>query len=110
MNFCSRETQLRWFEKQLELSKRSRLPLFLHMRAACADLLAILRANPDSFTTGVVHSFDGTEQEAQEVLGIPGLRIGGEVDMALLAKCGLHLALWAGRESGREQKCSMSAL
>ena len=76
LKFCCRETQLKWFERQLELSKRWRLPLFLHMRAASADLLAVLRANPESFRSGVVHSFDGTLEEAQQVLSIPGLRIG----------------------------------
>lgn len=76
LKFCSRDTQLKWFERQLELSKRSRLPLFLHMRAACAELLPILQAHPECWSTGVVHSFDGTQEEAQSILSMPGLKIG----------------------------------
>ena len=32
LHFCPKEVQLKWFEKQLELSKETDKPLFLHLR------------------------------------------------------------------------------
>jgi len=78
--FCDKETQLKYFASQLELSSSSGLPLFLHCRNAAADLLRVLReeaerGNGPPRPTGVVHSFDGSEEEAAEILAM-GLHIG----------------------------------
>jgi len=76
LQFCPKQVQLEFFEKQLELNTSTKkLPLFLHCRAAAQDLKEILSRNRDKFTTGVVHSFDGTLEEANTFLDM-GLFIG----------------------------------
>lgn len=75
LNFCEKDVQLKYFEYQLQLSREFGLPLFLHCRAAADDLVAILERNRDSVVGGVVHSFDGTEDALQKILGL-GMYIG----------------------------------
>ena len=45
--FCDVETQRKYFETQLELSAHTGLPLFLHNRASCDDLVSILDRHRD---------------------------------------------------------------
>ena len=61
---------------QLALAKKHHLPLFLHSRAAHADLVEILReegfgedgGRALGANGGVVHSFTGTIEEAAELV------------------------------------------
>ncbi|XP_017148174.1 putative deoxyribonuclease TATDN1 [Drosophila miranda] len=79
LKFCGQETQRLYFEKQLSLAAEFRLPLFLHMRNAHSDFMAILGRNRDKLKEcggGVVHSFTGTLEEAQSILAFGGLYIG----------------------------------
>ncbi|XP_017031055.1 deoxyribonuclease TATDN1 [Drosophila kikkawai] len=79
LHFCDAETQRLYFEKQLDLAAEFGLPLFLHMRNAGADFMAILERNRDKMKQcggGVVHSFTGTLEEAQSILAFGGLYIG----------------------------------
>jgi len=74
--FCDPATQKRYFEKQLSLNAQINLPLFLHCRNACSDLISILAKFKDEIMKGgVVHSFDGTIEEAQQILEL-GFSIG----------------------------------
>ncbi|XP_075559122.1 deoxyribonuclease TATDN1 isoform X1 [Dermacentor variabilis] len=76
LQFCDRETQLRYLELQLQLVRPSGgLPLFLHCRKAAPDLLDVLSRNRGLFTGAVVHSFDGSKEEAAAFLDL-GLFIG----------------------------------
>lgn len=68
--------QRKWFARQFDLARNSGLPVFLHMRAAAEDMLKILHQKRACFSGGVVHSFDGTLQEAHAVLSLQGLCIG----------------------------------
>ena len=45
--FCDVETQKKYFVRQLDLSAATGLPLFLHCRAAAADLVEILASHKE---------------------------------------------------------------
>ncbi|XP_044265796.1 putative deoxyribonuclease TATDN1 [Tribolium madens] len=66
LQFCPKDVQKKFFEMQLDLTKTSNLPLFLHCRNAAEDLAEILGKYPN--LRGVVHSFDGTIGEARRFL------------------------------------------
>ncbi|EON62686.1 hypothetical protein W97_01910 [Coniosporium apollinis CBS 100218] len=73
---CPKETQLKYFEAQLDLAVELQLPLFLHSRAAATDFEALLTPRlPHLPKRGLVHSFTGTLEEMQRLISL-GLDIG----------------------------------
>lgn len=66
------------FERQVRLAVASRLPLVLHARRAVDDVIAVLRRfRPCG---GVVHSFSGSRQQAEQLFALGfALGIGGPV-------------------------------
>lgn len=74
-NFSPPAEQRRAFELQLGLAERHRKPLFLHLRAAQADFLAMLRAHPAAAARGVLHCFTEGHALLEECLAL-GLSIG----------------------------------
>lgn len=74
-NFSPPADQERAFEWQIGLAGESGLPLFLHERDATARELAILRANREQWTAGVLHCFTGTREALFDYLDL-GLCIG----------------------------------
>jgi TatD DNase family protein len=64
----------RYLKRQLEIASKCKLPLFLHCRAAAADLVTVLQEQEGPHR-GVVHSFDGSLQEAEAFIAL-GLHIG----------------------------------
>ena len=71
-----KETQLKYFELQLDLAVKLQLPLFLHMRAASEDFERLLKPRlPSLLKRGLVHSFTGTLAEMQSLVNL-GLDIG----------------------------------
>eukprot|EP00252_Welwitschia_mirabilis_P009932 TRINITY_DN22880_c0_g1_i2.p1 TRINITY_DN22880_c0_g1~~TRINITY_DN22880_c0_g1_i2.p1 ORF type:complete len:322 (-),score=59.90 TRINITY_DN22880_c0_g1_i2:223-1188(-) len=76
LQFCPADLQKKYFEKQIELSEELRLPMFLHMRAACKDFCEILERNKHRFISGVAHSFTGSAEECNQLLMFSNLFIG----------------------------------
>nr|AIF71151.1 TatD related DNase [Hyaloperonospora arabidopsidis] len=68
LEFCDKETQLKYFEKQFQLAEQTHLPLFLHNRNTGGDFYG-------KFSNGVVHSFTGGKDEMFELVKL-GLYIG----------------------------------
>lgn len=76
LHFCEKDVQKKYFERQLDLCSKFNLPLFLHSRNAHEDFIEILRRNMDKIKRfGVVHSFDGTWDQAEELIKL-GFSIG----------------------------------
>ncbi|XP_022913753.2 deoxyribonuclease TATDN1 [Onthophagus taurus] len=65
LQFCSKDIQKKYFKLQLKLLDHYKLPLFLHCRNAANDLYEILS---EFNFKGVVHSFDGTIEEATKFI------------------------------------------
>jgi TatD DNase family protein len=82
LHYCSKAIQLHSFTTQLKVAAalEPQLPLFLHSRAAHADFVGLLKSTfgpqlEKLQKGGVVHSFTGTIEEAQELMDL-GLYIG----------------------------------
>lgn len=48
----------RYFEKQFELAYITKLPMFLHMRAAAADFCELVEKNKDRCVIAGSHNFE----------------------------------------------------
>ena len=71
-----KETQLKYFELQLDLAEELSLPLFLHSRACSDDFEKNISARLDKLPKrGLVHSFTGTIAEMESLLRL-GFHIG----------------------------------
>jgi len=75
LHYTSKEHQLEYFRKQLEIAVEVGLPLFLHMRAANDDFIATIKPFLPKLQNGVVHSFTGTKEELDKLLEL-GFYIG----------------------------------
>ncbi|KAJ1962183.1 hypothetical protein GGI12_002793 [Dipsacomyces acuminosporus] len=75
LHFSGKEPQHRYFLRQFELAEATGLPMFLHDRNTDGDFVKHIKENRHRFTTGVVHSYTGSIEEARELLGL-GLYIG----------------------------------
>ena len=60
--------QLDAFEKQVEWSVETRLPLMIHCRKAQNEMIRLLRHYEKELPGGVFHCFTGNEKEAAELL------------------------------------------
>jgi TatD DNase family protein len=74
-NYSPRTDQLQAFGWQLQWGASSGKPLFLHQRAAHADIMAVLREYRGAQVCGVAHCFTGTRAELEDYLSL-GLHIG----------------------------------
>ena len=71
-DFSPRETQKRFFERQLQLAKELDLPVIIHDREAHADTWELLQKYAPK---GVVHCFSGSVEMARDVVDL-GMYIG----------------------------------
>jgi TatD DNase family protein len=65
--------QLQLFREQLQLANNHRLPLIVHVRKAMDEVISLLRKQ--ARFGGVVHSFSGSQQQAQQLHSI-GFKLG----------------------------------
>lgn len=76
LHFADKPTQIKYFDKQLDLAVELHMPLFLHMRAATEDFTSMIRARLGQLPKrGLVHSFTGTLEEMQSMVAL-GFDIG----------------------------------
>lgn len=77
----TKEKQIEYFKKQIELSKKYQKPLIIHVRDAIQDAYDVLyEASKDGLLQGVMHCFSGSKEMAMRFLDL-GLYIslGGPV-------------------------------
>ena len=58
------------FQRHFELTEEFKLPMYLHSRSTNGDFTKIIKENRHRFSTGVVHSFTGTAEEAKEFVSL----------------------------------------
>lgn len=79
------DTQKRWFNRQLELSREVKLPVIIHSREACKDTLDILKNYKD--VNGIVHCYSYTKETARDYLDMGySFGIGGVITFKNAAK------------------------
>lgn len=93
LKFCPADLQRTYFERQLDLVEKYKLPLFLHCRNSFDDFYDIIKRNSAKITNGgVVHSFDGTLDEARKFIdfgfyiGINGCSLKTEEQLNVVAE------------------------
>lgn len=75
-----RETQKKWFVRQLELAREVKLPVVIHSRDAAKDTLDIMKSENSGEIGGVIHCFSYGVELAREYLNMGFyLGIGGVV-------------------------------
>ena len=68
---CSeKETQLKYFPVHFALAEKYNKPLYLHDRNSGGDFYKLMKENRHRFSTGVVHTFTGTEDELNKYLSL----------------------------------------
>lgn len=60
-----RETQKKWFGRQLELARELKLPVVIHSRDAAQDTIEMMQAHHAEEIGGVVHCFSYTKETAE---------------------------------------------
>ena len=73
-DFSPRDIQKEVFGAQIDIALKASKPLIIHCRDAFEDLLDILKARSSSYK-GIIHSFDGTIEQAQTFIDM-GFLIG----------------------------------
>ncbi len=63
-----RETQKKWFRRQLLLAKEVNLPVVIHSRDAAADTIAIMKECGAEEIPGVIHCYSYTKESARDFL------------------------------------------
>ena len=65
-DFSPRDVQRQVFVRQMELAGRLQMPVVIHEREACQDVLEVVRKNP--VCRGVYHCYSGSAETARELV------------------------------------------
>lgn len=63
-----KEIQEYWFRKQIKLAQKLNLPIIIHNRDATGDVVRILREENAASVGGIMHSYGGSVETAQECI------------------------------------------
>lgn len=66
--YSDKETQQKWFARQIELARDLDLPFLIHDREAHGDTLSILKKHKNSRMRGIMHCFSGSVEIAEELM------------------------------------------
>lgn len=66
--YTDKETQKKWFARQIELAKELDLPILIHDRDAHGDTLDILKEHKGTNLRGILHCFSGSLETAKELM------------------------------------------
>lgn len=66
--YSDKETQQKWFARQIELARDLDLPFLIHDREAHGDTLSILKKHKNSRMRGIMHCFSGSMETAEELM------------------------------------------
>lgn len=76
----NKETQVKWFVRQMDLAKETQLPIVVHSRDAAKDTLDVMKGEKAEKISGVIHCFSYSKEIAREYLNMGFyLGIGGVV-------------------------------
>ncbi len=64
-DYLDKERQAYFFDAQMQIARRVKLPVVIHTRDAFGDTLDILNRHPD--VTGVMHSYSGSAESARQL-------------------------------------------
>jgi len=70
------EIQKKAFINQIELAKKHKLPIAIHVRDSFAEAIEIIEKLNDENLRGVFHCFTGTIDDAQRVINLGGFYLG----------------------------------
>ena len=70
------EIQKKAFIHQIELAKKYKLPIAIHVRDSFAEAIEIIEKLNDESLTGVFHCFTGRVEDAQRVINLVGFYLG----------------------------------
>ncbi len=70
------DEQLQAFERQIQWSMETRLPLMIHCRKAQAEMVRLMKKYRDDLPGGVFHCFTGNDKEAAELLQFSNFCLG----------------------------------
>ena len=59
-----------WFLYQLDLARKKKLPVVLHVRDAHEDTIRILKRHPARKLGGVIHCYNGSKETAQQYVAL----------------------------------------
>jgi TatD DNase family protein len=68
--------QIKAFQLQLDWALYYKLPVIIHVRDSFSETMEALAPYKDKGLTGVFHSFTGTVEEAQQIIGFGGFKLG----------------------------------
>lgn len=66
----SREHQQKWFIRQLEIARETKLPVIIHSREAAADTAFILKKENADKVGGVIHCYSYSKEAAKDYLDL----------------------------------------